>query len=304
MPARTVAHSALRLSRLLTKCAGSVLSARLGHRAGCGLLAIALLASNNIALAAGPTISSIRFTGSNADLTVTISGNGFGLAPPGVPCKSCANPYLQISGYDGCSDVYNINSWDDSRITLTGVQQNSGNNIIFAITNPQNHMIGVQGVTVPTGIAVRLPQIKSVTFNGSGRNLRMTVTGSGFGAAPIRLPNEGDVRFFGFTDQPFASTRWQAGFANCGTNDTVGLNYVSWSDTKISISGFGSEYGRGPAASNHWTVAPGDIVAIFVGNSATLGLTINYSDVQQNYYDFYHLASPAGAAAVWGGVLP
>jgi hypothetical protein len=121
--------------------------------------------------------------------------------------------------------------------------------------NPQNHMTGVKGVTVPAGITVQSPQVKSVTFRGSGRNLEMTVTGSGFGAKPAAVPGEGDVPFFAFDDQPFDSTVWQAGLANRSTNDAVGLNYVSWSDTKIAISGFGSEYGRGPATANHWTVA-------------------------------------------------
>jgi hypothetical protein len=258
-----------------------------------GLAMVVLLSCVNTALA-GVVITRVGFKGSNSDLTMTIFGNGFGSAPPGIPCRSCATSHIAIGGGIGCSSVYNISAWTNTFIVLGGIQGNPGNNVLIKIENPHNQAIGVATATIPSSIALVSPKIRSVAIGGTGKNLQLTISGSGFGPAPPGVPGEASVPFFSFVDEPFSSAAWQAGYQGCGQADFVLLNFVSWSNTKIRISGFSNEYGKGSPANHHYTVAPGDTVAIAVGNSLTqFGLEFGH--------DYY---SPAGAGALWGGTLP
>ncbi len=275
---------------------------RSNHRclALCALSVAALLTSRNAAVAAGATIASVAFRGTNAALTVIISGSGFGSA---LPCKSCTTPYINMGGRIGCFDKYNIVSWTDSQIVLSGLQANPDNQILVSVTNPQNKTVGVLSATTSTSIKLTSTKIATVAFAGSGRNLHMTITGSGFGAAPPGVPGEVDLPFFLFTDVPFDTVAWNAGYIGCGNNDSVTLNYRSWSDKKIVISGFGSAYGKGTSAYRNWRVAPGDIVAIAVANSATDGLKIGYSFNAAQSFPF-GFPSPLGTGSLWAGQLP
>jgi hypothetical protein len=267
---------------------------------------VGLLTWAGVAAAAGATIASVAFTGTNADLAVTISGSGFGLAPPHVPCKSCATPYLNIGGRIGCSGAYNIDSWTSSRIILSGFQGSPGGDVIISVENPQNKTISVKPTTIPNSITITSPpKIDSVVFTGSGRNLKMTINGSGFGTAPRNVPGDLDVPFFAFVDLPFdmpgetgfTPGQWGAGYelSSCGWNNTVTLRYASWSPTRIAITGFGPKYGKGPRNSRHWTVSSGDFVAIAVANSGTGGLVLSYT---------FNVLSPLGTGTLWGGLLP
>jgi hypothetical protein len=105
----------------------------------------------------------------------------------------------------------------------------------------------------------------------------MTITGSGFGTAPLGVPGESVLPFLSFIDQPLDLAQWQAGYAGCGNVDAVTLDYTSWSNTKILISGFGREYGRGPRGRHKWTVSPGDLFTIAVANSGTDGPKMGYT---------------------------
>jgi hypothetical protein len=261
-----------------------------------------LLIWTSIAVA-GPSITSVSFAGTNANLRITISGRGFGLAP-GVPCKSCTTPHLNIGGRIGCLEAYNIVSWTDNRIILSGFQGNPGGTVLVAVENPQNKSSDLRGATIPASLDIApSPTIESVIFSDSGRNLHMTVKGSGFGVAPRGVPGDRDLPFFSFIDRPFSPFQWVAGYTSCGAINAVTLKYLSWSATRIVISGFGSEYGKGSAAYRHWTVAPDDRVAIAVANSGTSGLKMSY-----NIFNFGPqdpgVLSPLGAGTLWGGRLP
>lgn len=277
---------------------------RSNHRclALCALSLAALLTSRNVAVAADATIAHVAFQGTNAALTVIISGRGFGSGPPGIPCKSCTTPYINIGGRIGCFDKYNIVSWKDSQIVLSGLEANPDNDILVSVTNSQNKTVGVLAAATSQSIQLTSTNIARVAFGGSGRNLHMTITGSGFGAAPPGVPGEEDLPFFLFTDLPFDTAAWHAGYIGCGNNNAVVLDYRSWSDKKIVISGFGSAYGKGPRNSRNWHVEPGDIVAIAVANSATDGLKIGYSlNAATNLTAF---PSPLGTGSLWAGQLP
>jgi hypothetical protein len=53
---------------------------------------------------------------------------------------------------------------------------------------------------------------------------------------------------------------WAAGH----NGDTVTLNYESWTDSRIVISGFGADYRGG---SEDWIARPGDAVAVTLFNN-------------------------------------
>jgi len=292
-----IALSCLRKWSSYVEPAGPTLCARfsLWRSALCGLTMAALLASTSLAFAAGPKITSVTFAGSNASLTMTISGTGFGTLS-GVPCTACSTPFLKIGGHIGCSVTYNIVSWNNSFIIITGLQGNPGGNAVISVTNPQNKSENVAGTSIPSSIRVTSPpKIQAVTFSGSGQNLHMTVTGSGFGLAPPQVPGETDLPNFAFVDQPFGTGGWLAGYGGCGALDAVTLDYLSWSDTRIVISGFGKRYGTGPRAYRKWTVAPGDIVEIAVAHSPLFGLEMGLNT---------QIQSPDGTGGVWAGRLP
>jgi hypothetical protein len=264
----------------------------------CALTITALLSLGETAIAAGAKIANVAFRGTNAALEVTIFGSGFGLPPSGVPCTSCSTPFIQIGGRIGCFDSYNILSWSQTTISLSGLQANPNNSIVVKVTNPQNKTVGILAAVTPNQIGLSSPTIESVTFAGRGKNLKITITGSGFGRAPPGVPGESILPFLSFIDHPFDLTQWQAGYEGCGNGDAVALDYASWSNTKILISGFGRGYGR---EKTNWTVAPGDIVTIAVANSGTDGVKIGYSYNPNIGASF---GSPLGTGAVWGGELP
>jgi hypothetical protein len=256
-----------------------------------GLGAIALLTFSNISLAAIPVITSVSFTGTNVDLQVVASGRGFGSAPPGVPCTKCGTPYLKVvDGRGDLCQLFNIISWSDTKVMFSGVHGAPGDGVLVFVTNPQNHLLGIsKGVHIPNTITLASPTIKSVFFSGDiGRNLKMTISGFGFGASPPNLPFTGDLPFFAFVDRPFEATGWVAGYTQGRIRDTVTLKYGFWSPTKIIIQGFEGSYGQ-----SVFKISPGDSVEIFVVNTDTCGLSMNLLNM-----------GPASIAALWGGHLP
>jgi hypothetical protein len=102
----------------------------------------------------------------------------------------------------------------------------------------------------------------------------LTITGSGFGDAPDVIGQNTNSPFFVFTDYDAEAPGtngfpWNAGF--CGANDCDGvtIGYVSWTDTQIVVSGFGSEYG------GNYQVNPHDAfcVGIWPSSSTSNGTT-------------------------------
>ncbi|HEY3638172.1 MAG TPA: hypothetical protein VGK90_08455, partial [Rhizomicrobium sp.] len=92
------------------------------------------------------------------------------------------------------------------------------------------------------------PHIGTILRSGSGQNLTVTINGSGFGPAPSEVGQNTNSPFFVLTDYNAMAPGtngfpWNAGF--CGANDCNGvtIGYVSWTDTQIVVSGFGSDYG-------------------------------------------------------------
>jgi uncharacterized protein (TIGR03437 family) len=105
------------------------------------------------------------------------------------------------------------------------------------------------------------PQITAVQFSGNSGAYTLTITGSGFGNPTVTLPYTGDVSNFRIGDDA------QIGFGEWGyTGDANVLGYESWTDTSVTVSGFGG--------------SPGDAIIIALWNASS------------------------GVAATWGGTVP
>lgn len=117
-----------------------------------------------------------------------------------------------------------------------------------------------------------VPNIASVQFSGSGKDLHIDIQGRGFGQAPRRMPHTGDLPDFGFLDD---TRRFEAGHLMEQSPNLVTLHYVAWSPSEIHVAGFSGLYGSGA-----WVAASGDRVRITVSNPSS------------------------GRSATWAGVLP
>jgi hypothetical protein len=242
---------------------------------------------------AAPVISNVTIAGSEADEILSLAGTGFG--NPGLQVSL---PYLgnlpnfrlfdlaQVGqgewGYTGDANGLAYLSWSDTQIVVSGFDRSPGDAIILAVWNDSG-----QGATWGGNVPVTsadTPSITAVQFSGAGQNLHITVRGSGFGSAPVAMPYTGDLDHFFFEDDRTpcsGGALFNAGWTFWGElpASVVTLQYASWSDTEIQISGFSGQYGQGCA-----TVEAGDPIAVAVFNSAAVG--------------------PGGAQTAWGGVVP
>jgi hypothetical protein len=238
-------------------------------------MAVAPVASS----VAAPRITRIAFSGDTANITETISGSGFGAAPAGAPCTSCSTALLSFVNQWRCfpSNI-NIDAWGDSQITVSGLAANPGDVIVTTVANSASQGATARAATVQRNVLLNLPVIKSVRLTGRGQALGITVTGSGFGSAPAGVPGVADLPYFEVQD---VTQNFQVGH-NGGPSDVSGtmLNYVSWTDTEIVISGM-----HGAAVN----FARGDVVYVELwnGNSCT-----NFPYQSSNL------------TASWGGTFP
>jgi IPT/TIG domain len=222
---------------------------------GLAAATILMAATANLASAApaeGPKITKVSFSGSTSDQTVTITGTGFGAKPPGTPCNACETKYLleydgtsnRNYGFTGDGNSLNIISWTDTRIVTAGLAGDPGDTFILWVWNARTKKPAAWGGNIPGQFTT--PKIKSLVMSGSGANLHITVEGNGFGAAPSGVPGlvntynleVCDLRPINAAGKP---QEWCAGF----TSDLINLNYSSWTNTKIVIFGFGTNYGLG-----------------------------------------------------------
>jgi hypothetical protein len=237
-------------------------------------------------------ISSVQVTGSSGDYTVTVDGSGFGPSPVSLPYTGDTG-YFRIGdmaqfghgewGYTGDANQLTYQSWSDSQIVVSGVGAAPGDGLMLAVWGRQTGDGAVWGGHAPP--IPSAPSISGVSFSGSGQDLSITVTGSGFGAAPVAMPYTGDLNDFFFWDARShcggGSSQFSAGGSYFGDRaaDSVPLAYTYWSDTQIVVSGFGTGYGSGCN-----TVDPGDPVGVGVWASSD--------------------TTDAGAQTAWGGNLP
>jgi hypothetical protein len=228
-----------------------------------------------------PGITDVTFTtASDGTYTATITGHNFGAAPAGIPCTLCAPQQVQVNDLASPQslDLKNVTAWSKTQITVSGISANPGDPIRLAIFNAAaGNAAAWGGLVSPSATA---PIIKHIRVSGSGATLQMTVTGSGFGKAPAgALGMVTDSAFLLVSDYSAAAIvnggmdsagdyPWNAGFCGTGDCDGVKVGYVSWTPTKIVLSGFGGAYGY-----DGFVAAPGD--ALCIGVASTTGTSGN-----------------------------
>jgi len=247
-----------------------------------------------ISTAPSPSITRVTVSGTTDNYTVTVSGLGFGNAPPGVPCTACVTPDFRIAdaaqigsgewGFAGDARTLSYQTWTDNVIVVGGLRGSPGDAISLALWNPSTQRGATWGGNIPP-VPTGTPAISSVAFSGSGQTLVMTISGSGFGSAPPGVPGVANTHYFAFGDfrshRGKGSSWFSAGNSSFGVwrPDAVMLNYVSWSDTEIVINGFGGAYGLDGAM-----VESGDPVILTLWTSGS--------------------TSFKGPQTAWGGFLP
>jgi hypothetical protein len=209
---------------------------------------IPFLVAATAAAAAPPHIAKIVFTATGGTFSATVTGTNFGAAPAGVPCTNCAIP--EFSFVDGSHLVtpvpYNITAWSNTSITLTGISATGGDAVFATVTNDALKNLGSWGGNLPG--KGKKPKITKVAFSGAGANLQITITGTGFGAAPAGIPGTTDVPYLEYLEWNIKHRAqynypWGAGWNGQGITDTVTFKYASWTDTQIVVNGFGGAYG-------------------------------------------------------------
>ena len=131
-----------------------------------------------------PRIQSVSFTGSAGNYTATIAGINFGPAPSGIPCTACQPLQLQVVDLASqpVQQVINVTAWSDNSITVTGIAIPAGDALRIAAYNETVGNVAAWGGKVSRSKGT--PHIGSIVASGSGQSLTLTITGSGFGAAP------------------------------------------------------------------------------------------------------------------------
>jgi len=259
----------------------------------CLLPTLVLVAGCGAASTGAPVIKDVTISGDEAEETLSLAGSGF--SNPGLHVSL---PYLgdlpnfrildlaQVAqgewGYTGDANVLAYLSWLDTQVVVSEFVGSPGDAIIITVWNDSGQGATWGGNVPPT--SADTPSITAVQFSGTGQNLHITVLGSGFGSAPVAMPYTGDLDHFYFEDDRTpcsGAALFNAGWTFWGhaPPSVVTLQYASWSDTEIEISGFSGQYGQGCA-----TVDAGDPVAIGVFNSGAAG--------------------PGGAQTAWGGFVP
>lgn len=255
---------------------------------------------------ANPTISSVQLTGNPGDYTITINGAGFGGSPvsPGYVgdtsdfrIADAAQLGFGEWGFTGDAKTLTYQTWSDGQVVLSGFGGSPADALALAIWNPSTGLGATWGGNVPPTNS-STPQISSVTFSGSGANTTMTITGSGFGSSPFSGPFTGDLNDLQFLDfrtpSNGASSLFGAGDEGFGDISpySVTLNYQSWSNNQIVITGFGGTYGQNGA-----TLDVGDPVTVTLWNSADS----NAGGPQTAWGGIVTVPEPASVGSLIGG---
>jgi hypothetical protein len=229
--------------------------------------------------------------GPGGNVTVTIQGRGFGHSPVALPYYG--NSYYLViqdsaqmghSGYgfggDGNLLLYKV--WTPTRIVVSSFFPSPGDAFEVVVWSTATGIGMTAGGNVPPRVSGE-PSIRGVDFANSGKNLRITITGEGFGSAPCLLPFTGDLNYLSFTDWRIHfetnPSLFYAGDSNFGLGaDRVTLVYTSWTDTKIVISGFAGSYSHSGAV-----VEKEDPVSLVVWNTSD--------------------SSDTGPQTAWGGLV-
>ncbi|HEV2178091.1 MAG TPA: hypothetical protein VGW33_12970 [Terriglobia bacterium] len=241
-----------------------------------------------------PLVIMVTFNhGRGKSLGFHLDGLGFGNPPVRLPATRTL-PYFRIgdvscfaenvghceAGYEEDDYKLTYTSWSNSQIVVDNYTVASpGDAVEVAVWKPGSsdpQDAAAWGGNIPP-LKPGTPHISNVTFRGAGKNLRITVEGSGFGDAPPGVPGTGTTAFLQLADfayhSPSASNLanyFRAGYSGeNGMIDSISLVYSGWTDSKIQIDGFGGDYGY-----NGLGVRSGDPVAIELWSTRTRFATV------------------------------
>jgi hypothetical protein len=251
------------------------------------LIGAAMLLITASSYGQAPAFSPVVITGNSNNYSLALSGYNFGSNVCngsgdcanfriGNPTCNKTNPGGCEAGYLGDAYTVDFNSWLPNAINVNGYTVGKPCDAIeVGAWNSQNNQAdGVAWAGNIPGTNCGTPQINSVVFSGSGANLHITIYGKGFGKAPSGIPcNNCDTEFLRFGDYAYHSFTgacgvcFYAGNSTSGGSNSITLNYKSWSNTKIVLTGFAGTYGQ-----NGMAVSSGDPVTIDVWSTNATGL--------------------------------
>src|ERR1700722_12862134 len=207
-----------------------------------------------------PSVNTVHFSQIGPNMHIEVDGSGFGLAPTTLPAVGILNQFTftdasqggWCAGKYGCAMPLQYTSWSDSRIVVDGfgTQYGTPNKVVAGDqvrVFVQNTAAG-GGTTTWSGTLDAsapppldpggpTPRVATVQFSRIGPNMHIDIEGAGFGAAPTTLPAVGILNQFTFSDTTQGG--WCAGKYGCA----MPLQYTSWTDGRIVIDGFGTQYG-------------------------------------------------------------
>ncbi len=240
------------------------------------LVCAAIAAAASSAQAAGPPphIANVTFTKTGQTWSATVSGHNFGPAPSGIPCNACSPMQMQVVDLANLAtqETIDVTAWSDTAVTIKHITAATGDAMQVAVFNATQGNAAAWGGRVSH--ASHVPHISSIVAVPHGRKTLFTINGNGFGPAPPQVGHDTTSPFLILTDfnrheKNGFGFPWSGGFCNAGGCNQVTVNYTSWNDTQVVISGYGAaRYGGG---GGDWTVHPHDAFCVGIWASTNQG---------------------------------
>lgn len=213
-------------------------------------------------------ISGVTVDGSAHDYTITIRGTGLGQWPSSLPPLPYTGdiPYFRIgdvgkgeAGFIGDAYTVSYQTWTPNEIRIGYNVAIPNDNFLIVVHNPKTHLGSAWAGVIPPATPGR-PIITSVTLSGSGQQLRIVITGFGFGKDPSVGFSDWRMHPFSFNNQ---SSLWDA-----SDSGPITLVYSERKKKRIVIEGFAGTYGSGSGITQY-AALPNDPIAITVTNHKT-----------------------------------
>jgi subtilase family serine protease len=194
-----------------------------------------------------PAITGVTFTGSVADPTITVTGSGFGSAPPvfAAGCSASGNDYsgngLYLTdnthdwnaGQPGDCIGLNFSTYSNTQVVLTLGNYYDSSSSNTMLNDGDAFTVDVAGATYTGTVSGLRAAISGVQFSGPVPDPTITVTGSGFGSAPPSVAaacsasgNDYSGNSLYLTDN---THDWNAG----KPGDCIGLGLFIYSNTEV-----------------------------------------------------------------------
>ena len=220
--------------------------------------------------------------------------------------------------YNGASHAVTFVGSTQLTISVSATDQAIPGSFAVVVTNPSPGGGSSNSVNFTVNKPPQ-PVITSVTSIVAATSQDIVISGSGFGSNPPQTEPVGDgsVDTLGcnttspsltIDDNGTGKDAWAAGRQSCTNLDAIGVYLVSWTDSQIILSGFGSALGTTNASA--YEIAAGDPIHIDVtgpngagdgvynasvaSNSQVATLTVNIIDLPGNTPGAVTVTGPGG----------